>query len=215
VRRTIWTFLLLLAITSGFAGCGNGGGETERGRQAQEMSQPRDKRETSEAARPRLADQWAGRVEGTNAYISVFTLDDGQAGAYLADGQRIATLVLGRIDNETLDLEPARGTTVAGTVRGDMVDGTATIDGAQHPFSAQKATGTAGWYRGRATIGGQAVAAGYIILADGSQKGAVRRGEEILATPTFDPANPIIEVEGGSVTVRPVAEFVEQEGGLS
>lgn len=43
----------------------------------------------------------------------------------------------------------------------------------------------------------------------------MRRGEEILAPPAFDPANPIIEVEGGSVTVRPVAQFVEQEGGLS
>jgi hypothetical protein len=215
VRRGLGALLLLLAITWGTVGCGNGGTETEEGRQRQEQSPRGEEPQATEAARPRLADQWAGRVEGTNAYISVFTLDDGQAGAYLADGQRIATLVLGRIENGMLDLEPARGTTVTGTAQGDMVQGTATIDGSQYAFSAERATGTAGWYRGRATIAGQAVAAGYIILADGSQRGAVRRGEQVLATPTFDPGNPEIQVEGGSVTVRPVAEFVEQEGGLS
>lgn len=166
---------------------------------------------------PRLADQWAGEVEGTNAYISVFTLDDGQAGAYLADGNGIAALVLGTRDGDKLAL-PANedGVAVEASVSGSTVSGVAVVNGREHAFSADSASGEAGWYRARTEVGGDPVAAGYILLADGSQRGAVRRAGEVVATPHFDPAAPEIQLDGiGRLEILPVAEFVDREGGLS
>jgi hypothetical protein len=165
---------------------------------------------------PRLADQWAGKVDGTNAYISVFTLDNGETGAYLADGDQIAALVLGTLQGGNLDLGPNDdGVTVKGTVADADVTGTTTIDGQEHSFSATRATGEAGWYRGRTTVGGELATAGYIILADGTQRGAVRQGDQVLGAPEFDPSSPTITAGGVSVNVVPVAEFVEREGGLA
>jgi hypothetical protein len=67
----------------------------------------------------RLASQWAGKVEGTDAYISVFTLNNGQAGAYLADGADIATLVRGTRTGGVIDLRPNEGTDVTASVAGE------------------------------------------------------------------------------------------------
>jgi hypothetical protein len=163
---------------------------------------------------PRLADQWAGRVTGTESYISVFTLDDGQTGAYLADGREIAVLALGSLEDGELDLEAEDGTTVTGSADGTAT-GTVVLNGREYDFTAERATGEAGWYRVREVVDGQQIAAGYIVLADGTQRGAVRRGDEVIGAPELDPGDPTVQVEGvGSLTLLPVAEFVIQEGGI-
>jgi hypothetical protein len=173
--------------------------------------------QSPQAVGPRLADQWAGRVDGTDAYISVFTLDNGDTGAYLANGRDIAALVLGTIEAGSLRLRPvAEGEiNVQGTVADAQVTGTVTISGEENPFTADRASGEAGWYRGRTLAGGKLVTAGYILLDDGTQKGAVRQGDKVLGAPTFDPSKPTIQAGGISVDILPVAEFVEREGGLA
>lgn len=201
--RKFALWLVALTVLTGLAvACGDGGGDPPP--------------EGPQAGGPRLADQWAGKVEGTNAYISVFTLDNGETGAYLADGDQIAALVLGSLENNNLELGPNDdGVSVEGTIDDADVRGTTTIDGQQYSFTATRATGDAGWYRGRTTVEGQLVTAGYIILDDGTQRGAVRRGDEVLGAPEFDPSTPTISAGGVSVDVVPVAEFVEREGGLA
>jgi hypothetical protein len=199
-RKALAWFLAGIVLVGLAAACGGGNGGTQPSPQAQG---------------PRLADQWAGRIDGTDSYISVFTLNNGETGAYLANGKDVAALVLGTIQGDALQLSPAGDVSVEGTVSGDQVTGTATIGGEEHSFTADRATGEAGWYRGRTSENGELVTAGYIILADGTQKGAMRRGDEVLGAPTFDPANPTIEAGGVSVDVVPVAEFVEREGGLA
>jgi hypothetical protein len=199
-----------LALMS--AGCGDGG-DDEEATTATSTTQPATTR-APEA--PRLADQWAGSVQDTNSYISVFTLTDGQTGAYLADGDRTAVLALGTLTGGQLALQARDGTRVTGNVSGDQVQGTVTLQGRDHAFRAVRATGEAGWYRARQPVGGETVAAGYIVLADGTQRGAVRRGDAVLATPRFDPKYPTIEVEGvGTLTLLPVRQFVEREGGIA
>jgi hypothetical protein len=173
---------------------------------------------TASAARPgpRLAAQWAGKVEGTNSYISVFTLDNGEAGAYLADGAEVAALVLGERDGSDIELEPSKDVDVKAEVSGDTVSGTVTLAGERHHFYAAEATGDAGWYRTRTTVDGDEVAAGYIVVADGTQRGAVRCAGKVVAAPRFDPDKPTIDVDGiGALTIEPVAQFVAEEGGLS
>jgi hypothetical protein len=164
---------------------------------------------------PRLEKQWAGTVEGTDAYISVFTLTDGQTGAYLADGDQIAVLALGSLEGGELSLQAEDGTTVTGTAN-DEVIGTVELEGTEYDFGAETATGEAGWYRARTEVEGETITAGYILLPDGTQRGAARRGDEVLAAPELDPDDPLIEVPGvGDLTLLPVAEFVIQEGGLA
>jgi hypothetical protein len=163
---------------------------------------------------PRLADQWAGKVEGTDSYISVFTLDDGQTGAYLADGKKVAVLALGSLEGGQLSLAAEAGTTVTGSVDGTAT-GTVLLNGKEYDFTAQRASGEAGWYRVRKVVDGEQISAGYILLADGTQRGAVRRGEQVIAAPELDPADPTVQVEGvGSLTLLPVEQFVIQVGGI-
>jgi hypothetical protein len=164
---------------------------------------------------PRLEEQWAGTVEGTDSYISVFTLTDGQTGAYLADGDQVAVLALGSLEGGELSLEAEDGTTVTGTANGEVI-GTVELEGTEYDFAAETATGDAGWYRARTEAEGETITAGYILLPDGTQRGAARRGDEVLAAPELDPDDPVIEVPGvGPLTLLPVAEFVIQEGGLA
>jgi hypothetical protein len=198
MRKLAW--LLALAIAGLVAiGCGDD-----------------DDEGTTEAAGPKLAEQWAGTVDGTDSYISVFTLDDGQTGAYLADGKQIAVLALGTLEDEQLDLRSEDGATVTGTAAGDAASGTVTLEGKQYSFGAEQTSGDAGWYRGRTEVDGEPVAAGYIVLNDGSQRGAVRRGERVIAAPELDTSDPVIEAPGvGTLEVLPVAEFVVEEGGIS
>jgi type II secretory pathway pseudopilin PulG len=171
---------------------------------------------SSAGKRIRLADQWAGEVEGTDAYISVFTLSNRRAGAYLADGADIATLVLGKRTGSTIDLRPTEGTEVTATVDGATVTGTVTIDGSEYDFTAERSTGDGGWYRGRKTSGGETVAAAFIVLEDGSYRGAIREGDEVIATPDFDPGDLTLDLpEGGTIKVLPVAAFVKKEQKLA
>jgi hypothetical protein len=200
--RTIsWIFAALaIVVALAMAGCG--------GDDDSDSDQTR--------SGPRLADQWAGTVEGSGSYISVFTLDNGQTGAYLADGKQIAVLALGTLEDGRLSLESEDGTKVAGTASGDSASGTVALDGQEHSFAAQRATGDAGWYRARATAGGEPIAAGYIVLADGSQRGAVRQGDKVIAAPQLDVSDPTIEVPGvGALSLLPVADVVIKEGGIS
>jgi hypothetical protein len=165
---------------------------------------------------PVLAEQWAGPVEGTDAYVSVFTLDDGQAGAYVADGADVAALVLGTTEDGSIDLRPSDEVEVVVGGGGGEVSGTVTLDGEPHPFTAAASTGAAGWYRVRTEVDGDLVSAGYIVLADGTQRGAVRRGDEVIAAPELDTTDPVVDVEGvGTLRLLPVADFVEQERGLA
>jgi hypothetical protein len=206
MRKRAWLPVLLVASLALVpAGCGGDDDDEDAGQAP-----------TAPEERVSLADQWAGRVKGTKAYISLFTLNDGQAGSYLADGAKVATLVLGRVEGDKLSLRPADGTTVTGTVAGDEVTGTVKLDGREYAYTAERATGEAGWYRGRKTTGGETIAAGFIVLDDGSFRGAVRRGDEVIANPDFDPSDLVLEVEGaGRLEVLPVAEFVKREQKLN
>jgi hypothetical protein len=206
-RNTIARFATATVLVGFAAACGGGGGG----------GQPSPQAQTPQTQAPALANQWAGRIEGTDTYISVFTLNNGQTGAYLANGKDIAALLLGSIIQGSLRLRPFEeiDISVDGTVAESKVDGTVTIRGKKHPFTADRATGYAGWYRGRTTANGQLVTAGYILLADGTQKGAIRQGDKVLGAPAFDPTKPTIQAGGVSVDILPVAEFVKQEGGLA
>jgi hypothetical protein len=208
--KRVWlAAVLAVGVALAAAGCGDDDGSGDTGDRSES---------TAAEERVSLADQWAGTIEGTNAYISVFTLDDGQAGAYLADGADIATLLLGAVDDDviSLSLSPADRTTLTANVAGDEVTGTATLDGGDYAFTAERATGDAGWYRGRTSADGETVAAGFIVLGDGSFRGAVRRGDEVIANPDFDPSDLVLDVPGvGELEVLPVAKFVEQEQELA
>lgn len=193
--------LTLLASAPGQAWASDAGHET--------ASAPAKKR-------VKLADQWAGKVQGTNAYISLFTLNNGQAGSYLADGADIATLVLGKRTGAQLELRPTGSTTVTANVAGSTVDGTVTLNGTSHSFTADRASGSAGWYRGRKKDHGDTIAAGFIVLADGSFRGAIRRGDRVVANPAFDPSHLVLRVPGdGKLKVLRVADFVKKEQRLA
>lgn len=179
-------------------------------------SQPQHAVSTPTKKRVKLADQWTGKVQDTNAYVSLFTLNDKHAGAYLADGANIATLVLGKRNHDQLSLRPTAATTVTANVAGETVDGTVTLDGVAHPFTADRATGKAGWYRGRKKNRGDTIAAGFIVLADGTFRGAIRRGTQVVANPDFNPSSLVLDVPGdGKLEVLPVAKFVQKEQKLA
>jgi hypothetical protein len=104
---------------------------------------------------------------------------------------------------------------VTATVHGSDVAGTVTLDGVAHDFTATRSTGDGGWYRGLKTVQGERLAAGFIVLGDGSARGAIRLGDEVVATPDFDPGDLTLEVPGGgTIKVLPVARFVKKHQSL-
>lgn len=122
---------------------------------------------------PPLAGNFVGEVEGTNALISVVVGKD-YAVAYVCDSEEVAQGFGGRIDGSTLALEALDGTGRAELrVARSAASGTVTIGGATHRFTARTAPATAGYFSANGSVDGRAVAARWVVGADGTQRGAV------------------------------------------
>ncbi|MGD9526012.1 hypothetical protein [Pseudonocardia sp.] len=112
--------------------------------------------------------EFAGPVPGTDAFLAVLSTD-GAALAYLCAGDSLAEL----FDGPALPLHSPSGAELVGTVGPDGFSGTVRLaDGRSLPVDLPEVGGPAGLY---ALVDGAGVAqrALWIVLPDGSQRGAL------------------------------------------
>ncbi|MGH3872026.1 MAG: hypothetical protein ACRDSR_11020 [Pseudonocardiaceae bacterium] len=130
---------------------------------------------------------YAGRTSGNEATIAI-AVRDGQAAAYVCDGRRVEAWLQGTLEGGRLAVQNPRKASATGTVEGDAIFGTVSVNGNQWPYSAQLASPPAGLYQGSATVAGVPNRIGWIVLPDGSQTG-IRKSRDGLVgpAPPLDP----------------------------
>ncbi|MDQ3880865.1 MAG: hypothetical protein M3295_07330 [Chloroflexota bacterium] len=143
-----------------------------------------------------MGEVFAGTVDGIDAYIALVS-DGTRLIGYVSDGNALSTWFSGTVHGDSIALvsrsdDPLGEGTVSGDASGEIL-----IGGERHPFNAPAVSDTAGLYRAVATNGDESVAeAGWIVLENGSQRGAVnietKRGTDATVRPAraIDPADP-------------------------
>ena len=150
---------------------------------------------------------YVGTVQGSGAFVAV-VVDGSGALAYVCDGMpadpvgtpsTVQAWFNGTSDGRTVDLRQPAGrlrVQLAGT---DM-SGTLTLaDGSDLIVTGRAVTGDAGLYRAEAEAGNKTVA-GWILGADGQQRGGVASdgsgGTKLLGAPRLNLTQPTISLQG-------------------
>ena len=148
------------------------------------------------AAAPPPSRTYIGTVDGADAFAAVVTRGD-VAVAYVCNGRRIAVWLKGSFVGGRLDLASRRGDTLTGTLRRGTLDLTD-----RQPLSVRTAfsplTDRARFFIGSARIGGTGWAGGWITLADGRQRGALRDDDgRVFATRRVTTTTAAVAAPGG------------------
>ena len=86
-----------------------------------------------------------GKVEGTNAFVAVVVDRENHALAYICDGNEIAEWFRGAVAQDgSLDLRSEGGALLVAEVAKSGTEGTVTLEGEEHAFSASRAEEPAG-----------------------------------------------------------------------
>jgi hypothetical protein len=134
---------------------------------------------------------YVGAVPGTNAFVGIAVRPSGVL-AYVCDSKNVAAWLSGS-PGSTLS---GHGYRLTETVDGSNAKGTVYFpDGSTHAFVASRASRPAGLWRGVETQAGVRYVGGWIVLPDGSQRGAVSADGTTVDTPTLDPANPDVKIK--------------------
>ena len=182
--------LLVAAVIAGCGGDDGGGG--------------------GEAAATDLAvGSFVGLVDDTDAYIAVVSDGEKLAG-YVCDGKTVSVWFKGEISDDAATLR-ARTEQELGEVQflGDTADGEIAIDGQRRSFSAEIAVGDAGLYRAfnEDTQAGT-VEVGWVVLNEGSQRGATNFVDPIASERAVEPA-PFIDPINQNVNVTVGGNAIE------
>lgn len=166
-RRVAWAVALTAAVV--LAGCGDDAGSGDSPTQANQATA--------------LKGTFVGEVDGTDAYVALIS-DGTRVLGYLCDSKKLSRWIdVAPIRDGAASLSSRAGDDLGEAMISDgRVSGTVTIDGEQHAFRAERASGEAGLYRaaridqedGKLSEG--EVEAGWIVLADGTQRGATNVG---------------------------------------
>ena len=130
---------------------------------------------------------FVGRVDGTEIYIGATTTGD-LAQIYLCDGQEVAIWLRGIVDGATITADDG-DVSLAATISEASLTGSVAVSGVSRLFEAVRSEFPADLWESLALADdGQLLRGGWIVLADGTQRGAVKQGVTIVSTPALDPA---------------------------
>lgn len=162
MRRAVAAPLILLALTV-LSGCGS------------------DRSDESSSATVAATRTYVGTAQGSAAFVAV-VVDGTRALAYVCDGvpanptgtvPSVQAWFNGPSDGKTMDVKQPAGRLQLRLTDAEMT-GTATLtDGREVPVTGRLVTGDAGLYRAEAEGSGSKAVAGWILAADGQQRGGV------------------------------------------
>lgn len=152
---------------------------------------------------------YVGYVDGGGASVAVIVTGD-DAIAYVCDGAAVEAWLEGSAANGDLDLSGANGS-LTGSYDGASATGETTAGDQSWTFTIAEVAAPEGLYRFADTVaGGADVVAGWIVLPDGTQIGAVTSDGVTGPAPELDPASGTAILEGETVTA--VRQGGEGEG---
>jgi hypothetical protein len=192
--RSKAAFLAGLVAVIGSGACGGGGSDASSA-------------STVAASGSEVTADLVGAIEGSGAYVALVA-DDGSVRAYVCDGEEggvasVAEWFSGEVDGDEVDLGSAGGARLVATLTDDGSEGTF-IDagGNEHAFTAERAEGDAGLYRGESDD----FLGGFIVANDGTDRGGFGVAGIQRTRPAFDPSSPSAQVPGiGSVQFRRIS----------
>lgn len=149
---------------------------------------------------------FVGPVEGSEAFVAL-SIVSGEVMAYVCDGHETATWLRGTVTDGDLALT-ADGMRLRALQTEQGFAGTLTLETRSHAFTVTPAMRGGGFYRAAETIAGLGYVGGWILLNDGSQRGALKRDGAIIATDALDPSAPTVSVLSGSLQAQPVEAFL-------
>lgn len=171
-RRAIF---VLLAVGLLAAACGDDGG---------------DRSATTDRPDPAAdqVDTYVGTLDGTDAYLAVAVAKSGATAAYLCDGtpERAASVsaqLTGRLHDGVLELKSGPRVAIAGELEYETLSGTVAIDGDDYTYTVQLADKPAGLYQSVKNVDGEDQRARWVVLPDGSYRGAFFPGGPIAVGP--------------------------------
>lgn len=127
---------------------------------------------TAPAAAAGIPGSFVGAVPGTDAFVAI-TTKGGTALSYACDSKQVASWFKGPVTGNALDLTAANGDKLKATLSASGATGTLTMAGKEFPFTAAPSAGDAGLFRAEQSVDGVNVVGGWIVNADGQQRGAV------------------------------------------
>jgi hypothetical protein len=163
----------------------------------------------------RLTGSYVGTVEGSDAYVAIVVADDGGAVAFVTDGGESVDFLDGFVDGEgavlgndggaELKVNFTEGTTTDEPSRPVVLSGTfVRPDSDPLRYTAGATEAPAGLYRAVQSFADGEYQGSWVVLPDGSQRGAVRRYETPLPPGSVDtvldlaePDSLAVEVPGG------------------
>jgi hypothetical protein len=167
------------------------------------------------------ATSFVGAIEGTELYIGVIRRGE-SVEAYVCDGAQTAAWFTGTAAGSQLSAANERITLTASESAAGLA-GSVTIDGTDFGFNAVPSAYPADvWQAFGLADNGEFLRGGWIVLPDGTQRGAVKSGSTIVSTAALDvstaapalggtlttPAIPVVPfsstVQGGATTGPPV-----------
>ena len=139
------------------------------------------------AAEP-ISGVFAGKVDGSDAFVSVVLHTDGTVTAYVCDSVGIAEWFKGSAGADTLDLTNAGGANITADLSADSFSGIFTpASGSALNFTVFFVNEPAGLYRLEETKDGAEYVTGWIVLPDGEARGLTRGGGGLQPPPSSDP----------------------------
>ncbi len=116
---------------------------------------------------------FVGKVDGSDTFVAIVT-DGTRVLAYLCDGKAVWNYLDGTATATSVRAaEPGAATAIEATVSGTVVSGTVVLDdgGSPRPFTAELATGGAGFFRRAAKAEGSVSNGAWIRLPTGEVRG--------------------------------------------
>jgi hypothetical protein len=151
---------------------------------------------------------YVGYVDGGGASVAVIVTGD-EAIAYVCDGAAVEAWLEGGAEDGRLDLSGANGS-LTGSYDAEGATGETSAGDRTWTFTIAEVAAPEGLYRFADTIaGGADVVAGWIVLPDGTQIGAITADGVTRPAPELDLATGTATVDGETIT----AERQGEEGG--
>lgn len=141
---------------------------------------------------------FAGRVAGTGSLVAV-AVRDGKALAYVCDGVSEAWLK-GDVGGDGLVGLEGKGGQLVGSMGDEMVWGSVRVAGRVASFRASAVKAPGGLYRAASTT--QELVAGWVVLPNGEQVGAVYYEGEVRPAPRIDPPQETVVIDGERLRLK-------------
>ncbi len=129
------------------------------------------------AAGAGIPNSFSGAVPGTDAFIAL-TTNGATSLSYICDSKQVSTWFNGPVTGNAIDITAANGNHLKATLAATGATGTVTMGGKDFPFTAPSSGGNGGLFRAEQSVNGGNVVGGWIVSADGQQRGAVGQAKE-------------------------------------